>query len=151
MAPNSLSDLISDTLERFSSQAHEAGTHLHGSIGDDVDPVVMDAQQVSRVLANLIANALRHAGPGGEVGVSATRISDRVEVAVRDSGEGIPPSELPYIFDRFYRSDKSRSRSTGGTGLGLNIARGLVEAHGGKIRVESEPGEGASFTFTLPQ
>ncbi len=151
MAPNSLSDLISDTLERFSGEAQKAGSNLRGSVDADVDPVMMDAQQIGRVLTNLIANALRYAGTGGDVTVSASRTSNWVEVTVQDSGEGIPPADLPFIFDRFYRSDKSRSRSTGGTGLGLTIARGLVEAHGGSIRVESEAGEGTRFTFTLPQ
>jgi signal transduction histidine kinase len=74
-----------------------------------------------------------------------------VAVTVGDTGDGIDPDDIPFIFDRFYRGDKSRSRMTGGSGLGLTIARGLVVAHGGEIRVESEVGEGTSFTFILPQ
>jgi two-component system, OmpR family, sensor histidine kinase BaeS len=70
---------------------------------------------------------------------------------VRDSGEGIQTADLPHLFERFFRGDKSRSRSTGGSGLGLAIARGLVEAHGGSIQVDSQPGQGAVFTFTLPK
>jgi signal transduction histidine kinase len=110
----------------------------------------MDSRLVGRVLNNLINNALRHTPPGGEVEVRLSREGDSARVEVIDTGEGIPADDLPYIFDRFYRSEKSRSRSTGGAGLGLAIARGVVEAHGGIIEVESRRGQGAKFTFTLP-
>jgi signal transduction histidine kinase len=150
LGPNSISDLISDTMESFSELAARHEVTLVGSAGPGVDPVVMDAQQIGRVLSNLVGNALRHTPPGGTVQVDVRRVADGVQVAVRDSGEGIDARDLPHIFERFYRGEKSRSRATGGAGLGLAIAKGLVEAHGGWIGVESEPGQGASFYFVLP-
>ena len=101
-------------------------------------------------MANLTSNALRHTPAGGQVHLSARRTAGGVEVEVLDTGEGIRPEDLPYVFDRFYRGEKSRSRATGGAGLGLAIARGIVEAHGGSIRAESEAGHGARFVFVLP-
>jgi signal transduction histidine kinase len=107
-------------------------------------------RRISQVLGNLLTNALRHTPPGGRVTLSARAIGGAVEVTVADTGVGIPPEDLPYIFERFWRGDKSRSRAGGGSGLGLAIARQLVEMHGGKIGVESTPGQGTRFTFTLP-
>lgn len=146
----SLSDLISDTLESFKTHATRQGVELTGNVGSDVDPVWMDVQRIGRVLNNLIGNALRHTPQGGCVSVEARRSDQGVLVSVRDSGEGIHPSDLPYIFDRFYRGEKSRSRRTGGSGLGLAIAKGIVEAHGGQIEVESQAGKGTQFYFVLP-
>jgi two-component system sensor histidine kinase BaeS len=122
---------------------------LAGEVQPGTDPVKMDAQRIGRVLANLTSNALRHTPTGGQVHLSARCTASGIEVEVRDTGEGIRPEDLPYVFDRFYRGEKSRSRATGGAGLGLAIARGIVEAHGGSIRVESEAGHGARFVFTL--
>ena len=110
----------------------------------------MDTQRIGRVLNNLIGNALRHTSAGGSVEVRARRTDLGVEVSVSDTGEGIRAEDLPHVFDSFYRGDKSRSRSTGGAGLGLAISRGIVQAHGGEIKVESEAGQGSQFTFTLP-
>ena len=148
---NSLADLVSDTLERFAHQAMEKDVDLVGTVEEGIDPVQMDSQKIGRVLANLVANAIRHTPARGEVSVSVVRLDDAVAVTVSDTGEGIDPDDIPFVFDRFYRGDKSRSRMTGGSGLGLTIARGLVVAHGGEIRVESKVGEGTSFTFILPQ
>jgi signal transduction histidine kinase len=150
VTPNSIGDLISDTIERFSETARRQSVQLEGEVKPGADPVKMDAQRIGRVLANLTSNALRHTPAGGRVHLSARRTSSGIEVEVRDTGEGIRPEDLPYVFDRFYRGEKSRSRATGGAGLGLAIARGIVEAHGGWIRVESEAGHGARFVFTLP-
>ncbi|MEJ2733575.1 MAG: HAMP domain-containing sensor histidine kinase [Anaerolineae bacterium] len=149
--PNSLSDLISDTLESFSELAARQGVTLGGSVGPGVDPVPLDARQVGRVLANLVGNALRHTPSGGEVQVEARRTAEGVQVEVRDTGEGIEAEDLPHIFERFYRSEKSRSRTSGGAGLGLAIAKGIVEAHGGQIGAESTPGQGTRFCFSLPR
>ncbi len=102
------------------------------------------------MLNNLVGNALRHTPPGGQVTVKAVREIDAVLVTICDNGEGIQPDDIDHVFDRFYRGEKSRSRATGGSGLGLAIARGIVEAHGGTIRVESERGKGACFSFKLP-
>jgi signal transduction histidine kinase len=146
---SSLSDLISDTLESFSELASRQGISLQGSSEANVDPVSMDTQRIGRVLNNLIGNALRHTPAGGRVEVRARRANGGVEVTVCDSGEGIRAEDLPKIFESFYRGEKSRSRATGGAGLGLAIARGIVQAHGGEIRVESQPGD-TRFTITLP-
>jgi len=145
----SLADLISDTLESFSELASRQDVKLDGSAEANVDPVLMDTQRIGRVLNNLIGNALRYTPAGGRVEVRARKAGSGVEVTVRDSGEGIRPEDLPKIFESFYRGEKSRSRATGGAGLGLAIARGIVHAHGGEIRVESQPGD-TRFIFTLP-
>ena len=146
----SLSDLISDTLESFSELASRQQVALSGEVTGEVDPLYMDVQRISRVLNNLIGNALRHTPPGGAITVRAARLQEEVRVEVRDTGEGIPEADIPHVFERFYRGEKSRSRSTGGAGLGLAISRGIVEAHGGKIGVVSTAGQGTSFYFTLP-
>jgi len=146
---NSLSDLISDTLESFSEIAARQGVQLSGVVAPGVDPVLMDAQRMGRVLTNLVSNALRHTPTGGLVTVQAARQREGVVVEVSDTGEGISPQDLPYIFERFYRGEKSRSRATGGSGLGLAIARGIIEAHEGTIGVESSPGQ-TRFYFNLP-
>ena len=149
-ATSSLSDLISDTLESFSELALRQGVKLEGSVDADVDPVMMDTQRIGRVLNNLIGNALRHTPTAGQVNVRARRTALGVEVSVSDTGEGIRAEDLPHVFESFYRGEKSRSRSTGGAGLGLAISRGIVQAHGGEINVQSEAGHGSQFTFFLP-
>ena len=149
-AESSLSDLISDTLESFSELALRQGVKLEGSVDSNVDPVTMDTQRIGRVLNNLIGNALRHTPAEGRVNVHARRTASGVEVSVSDTGEGIRAEDLLHVFESFYRGEKSRSRSTGGAGLGLAISRGIVQAHGGEIKVQSEAGRGSQFTFTLP-
>ncbi len=146
----SLSDLVSDTLESLTELAKQGEVTLEGSVESDVDPVMMDTQAIGRVLNNLIGNALRHTPQRGRVSVWVRRSSRGVEVTVSDTGRGIRAEDLPHIFERFYRGEKSRSRATGGAGLGLAIARGIVRAHGGDIMVESETGRGTQFTFHIP-
>jgi len=97
-----------------------------------------------------VDNAFRHTPRGGWVSIAAAPAGEQVAVSVRDTGDGIPPEDLPYVFERFYKVDKARTRGEEGTGLGLAIAKGIVEAHGGKIEARSRPGEGTTFTFTLP-
>jgi signal transduction histidine kinase len=149
--PNSISDLISDTLKSFSAVAAQQDVTLEGSVEPGIDPVCMDAGKIGRVLANLVTNALHHTPASGTVQISAFGVTEGVQVEVRDTGEGINPRDLPHIFDQFYRGEKSRSRDTGGSGLGLAIAKGIVEAHGGRVGVESAPGKGTRFFFTLPK
>lgn len=146
----SITDLLSDTLESFRQLAHQHQVELYGQADPNCDPVDMDIQRVGRVLNNLVSNAIRHTPPGGKVSVHAAREEDNVLVRVQDSGDGISPEDIPFIFDRFYRGEKSRSRNTGGAGLGLAIARGIVEAHGGSIWVESKIQEGTRISFRLP-
>ena len=150
MVSVSLSDLISDVLERMRALADRRRVRLAGQVSPHIDPVTVDPQKIERVLTNLIGNALRHTPEGGQVTIDAQRRDGKVRVSVSDTGEGIPAEHLPRVFERFYRGEKSRSRASGGAGLGLAIAKGIVEAHGGTIEVSSRVGEGSTFTFTLP-
>jgi signal transduction histidine kinase len=149
--PGSLHDLVSDTLEAIQVQAAEKGLHLRGAVAEDLPPVMMDVARIQRVLTNLVQNAIRHTPPDGTILLEAQEEQTTVRLDVVDSGEGVAPEDLPHIFERFYRGEKSRVRGQGGTGLGLAIARGLVEAHGGQIWAQSAPGEGARFSFVLPK
>jgi signal transduction histidine kinase len=108
-------------------------------------------ERIGQVLRNLLSNAITHTPGGGHITVDLKDDGDELHIGVADTGDGIPPEDLPYVFERFYRADPSRVRATGGAGLGLTIARRLVEAHGGNIEVESEVGKGSRFTFTLPK
>ncbi|MBI5302163.1 MAG: HAMP domain-containing histidine kinase [Chloroflexi bacterium] len=149
--PGSLRDLISDTLETMQAQAALKQVTLSGQVDASVDPVPINALKMQRVLSNLLQNAIRHTPAGGAVSVCA-RVRDQcVQVEIADTGEGIAPNDLPHIFEPFYRGEKSRARDGSGAGLGLAIARGIVETHGGTIRAESEAGKGSRFVFTLPK
>jgi two-component system sensor histidine kinase BaeS len=145
--PTDLDVLIADAAGAFDATAAGAGVALVLDVPDDLPILDVDPVRIREVLANLIANALRHTPEGGGVTVTGKLAADgrSVEVSVRDTGAGIDPALLPHVFDRFAKSADSR-----GSGLGLAIARGLVEAHGGTISVESRPGEGAAFRVTLP-
>jgi signal transduction histidine kinase len=109
-----------------------------------------DAERIHQVLFNLVDNAVRFTPPGGEIRVNARPDGERVQISVTDTGVGIQPEHLPRVFERFYRVDPARSRDDGGTGIGLAIARSIVEAHGGRIVAKSDPGHGSAFTFDLP-
>lgn len=148
-SPSPVQDLISEALERMTAQAGRKGLQLAGEVVGDPPPVLIDGQQMTRVLLNLVQNAIRHTPADGSVTLRAVLAEDGVLVEVRDTGEGIGAEDLPRVFDRFYRGDPARTREAG-AGLGLAIARGIVEAHGGRIWVESEPGRGTRFAFTLP-
>ena len=143
-----LQDLISDTLETMSPQAAAQNLKLDGSVDDELEPVVMDTPRVQRVLYNLVQNSIRHTPPDGTIYVHAQDKGPEVQVGVADTGEGIVEQEIERLFDRSFRTDRSRSRQSGGAGLGLSIAKGIVEAHGGRIWVESAVGRGSTFNFT---
>jgi signal transduction histidine kinase len=130
--------------------ALEGSPAIRLEVPPDLPSVHVDPERVGQVLRNLLDNARRHTPSTGEVVVSARADAGRVVVAVRDTGSGIAPEHLPFVFERFYRADQARARATGGTGLGLAIVRQLVEAHGGQVSVASTPGAGAAVTFTLP-
>jgi signal transduction histidine kinase len=144
-----VAELVAETVEGMRIQAEERGVALQAVFPDDVPALSLDGPRIQRALVNLIQNALRHTPPGGQVQIEVARQNGHVQVAVADTGEGIAPEDQPYVFDQFYRGEKSRSRESGGAGLGLAIARGIVEAHRGSISVESEPGQGARFVVTL--
>lgn len=151
MEAASLQDLVSDTLESMSPQAAARELSLHGSVDADLTPVVMDTLRVQRVLYNLVQNSIRHTPPDGTIYIRAQDAGREVKVEVADTGEGIPAQELDLLFERSYPPDPSRSRVSGGAGLGLSIAKGIVEAHGGQIWAESVVGKGSTFIFTLPK
>jgi signal transduction histidine kinase len=148
--PTALADLVSETLERLRARAEARAVVLNGCAEADLPLLPLDARFIGRVLANLVENAVRHTPAGGQVEVAVYREGPAVRVAVTDTGEGIAPGDLPHIFDRFYRGEKSRSREHGGAGLGLAICKGIVEAHGGRIWAESVNPHGTRVSFTLP-
>jgi two-component system sensor histidine kinase BaeS len=137
---------------RAAAPAYAAkGVRLETRIDERLGRIAADPDRIGEVLGNLLDNALRHTPSGGRVELGAARRGDAVELAVADSGEGIPPELLERVFERFYRVDRARARSSGGSGLGLAIARAVVEAHGGRMHAESEgPGRGARLVFTIP-
>jgi len=142
--------LVEEAVQSWRVKAEQAGIHLELHLATDLPPVTVDAQRMGRVLLNLLGNAIRYTSAGGSVTVEAQREEGAVRVNVRDTGVGIAAADLPHIFERFYRGEKSRSRQHGGAGLGLAIARGLVLAHGGRIWAESTAGSGTTVSFTLP-
>jgi signal transduction histidine kinase len=145
-----LVDLAQRAAALFEAEAAERDIALLVEMKPDLPAVLADEQRVGQVLGNLIGNALRYINPGGQVKISAGPSGEQVELAVSDTGPGLPESELPHIFDRFWRGEKSRARVSGGAGLGLAIARQLVEAQGGRIWASNEPGGGLRVAFTLP-
>ena len=147
----SVQDLISDTLESMAAQAAEQKVNLEGGFDGDIAPVVMDTRRVQRVVYNLVQNSIRHTPPDGTIYVSALDAGDEVRLEVSDTGDGIQEQDRERLFDRTYRTDPARSRSSGGAGLGLSIAKGIVEAHGGRIWFESVVGQGSKFSFTIPK
>ena len=146
----SAEDLLQLSVEAVRPRAEAKGVDLRLDTGPALPPIQVDSTRLSQVIGNLLDNAITHTPAGGSVTVLAQEADGALEVVVADTGPGIAPEDLPRLFDRFYRADPSRSRATGGTGLGLTIARRLVEAHGGTIEVESTVGEGSRFTVRLP-
>ena len=149
-APVDLVDLARSAVGQFGPGAEAAGVRLELEVGESVPIVEGDADRLAQVLRNLVGNALQHTPAGGQVILRVGCDGERVLVQVADTGPGIAPDDLPHVFERFYRGDKSRSQRGGGAGLGLAISRQLVLAHGGQIAVVSPPGQGTTFTVTLP-
>ena len=116
------------------------------------DEIVLnvDPERLSQVFRNIIDNAISNFEEGGKIDIKAKEKAEVAEVRISDNGPGIPASDLPHIFERFYRVDKSRSKSTGGSGLGLTISKEIIEAHGGEIEVKSEEGKGTTFILKIP-
>jgi len=142
--------LIDVLVSRLSRQFVEKGVALETDCPPDVPDVLADEDRIGQVLLNLAGNALQYTPARGKVRVAAQRHGGEIRITVSDTGIGIPPEHLPHVFTRFYRVDKSRSRAGGGSGVGLTIAKHLVEAHGGHIWAASPgPGQGSTFTFTL--
>jgi signal transduction histidine kinase len=148
--PEDLSQLIEQSVKAIQTKVMNKGLEVSIGIDGPLPPVNIDYHRISQVLRNLLANAITHTANGGKIAVAARPEGHFVKVSVTDNGEGISAEDLPNMFERFYRVDKSRARHAGGSGLGLTIAKRLVEAHGGTIGVQSELGKGSCFFFALP-
>lgn len=149
--PLAIAELIQRTTAHLRPQFEEKSVSLSLNLPANLPPVLADKDRLSQVLLNLVGNALQYTPPGETVSISARSENQELLVAISDTGIGIPAEHLPHLFNRFYRVDKSRSRAGGGSGIGLTIAKHLVEAHGGHIWVSSEgEGCGSVFTFSLP-
>jgi signal transduction histidine kinase len=149
IAPRKLrmEDLFEDVAEMLEGIAREKSITLVVNRPADLPPVRGDPARVLQVFSNLVGNAVKFTPTGGVITLSAARADDRIQCAIADTGSGIPPEELPRIFGKFWQSKRGDHR---GVGLGLAIARGIVEAHGGSIGVRSEVGRGSVFSFSLP-
>jgi len=148
--PVDLGPLVAQVLSEIEVARSGRGVAVSSDLPHDLPPVLADPERIHQVLFNLVDNAVRFTPVGGRVDVRASRVNGRCEVRVVDTGVGIPSQHLPRLFERFYRVDPARSREDGGTGIGLAIARWVVEAHGGRIRAESRMGKGSTFSFDLP-
>jgi two-component system, OmpR family, sensor histidine kinase BaeS len=149
-APLDLRSLVDETLAVIESECQQAGITIKNEIAKTTPYVLADSDRITQVLLNLLDNARRHTPAGGTITVGARQVGKLLEVKVKDTGIGINPDDLPYIFDRFYRADRSRTGATGGSGLGLSIVKAIISAHRGTIRAESVPGTGTCILFTLP-
>jgi signal transduction histidine kinase len=150
-APVDLSALVQRVVDHFQAQAAGQQVTLeftHAPAG--LQPLSLDPIRIEQILTNLLSNALRYTPQGGAIRLAIRQEGSRVLLHVQDSGPGIPEEALPYIFERFYRADKSRARAEGGSGLGLAIARQLARAHGGELTAENAAEGGAVFTLRLP-
>jgi signal transduction histidine kinase len=146
-----LGEIAESTANLFEAEAADKGIVLTVQVEPDLPTVTADPQRVGQVIGNLLSNALRYAPAStGQVMLTVQPVEQGVTLSVSDNGPGIPAADLPHLFDRFWRGEKSRTRSARGAGLGLAIAKQLVEMHGGRIGVESTPGGGSKFWFMLP-
>ena len=148
--PMDAAELTRRVVASFEPKAADKCVRLSVDAPDSLPGVLADSQRIAQVLTNLLGNALRYTPQDGHVNVRLSTQDEWVLVTVSDTGPGISEQDLPHVFDRFYRADKSRSREGGGSGLGLAIARSIVEAHGGRIWAESQVGQGTTIAFTLP-
>lgn len=145
-----LNDLLERAAEAFQAQAAENHVALKRVVGPSDLEVDVDVQRIDQVLRNLLSNAMRHTPSGGQVTITLSKRDESARVDISDSGSGIPADQVPHIFERFWRGDRERQRVSMGAGLGLAIAKRLVEAHGGEVGVSSRLGQGADFWFTIP-
>ena len=151
LAPQDLNRLVKNVLDIFEPTFSEKGLKFTSEIPEDILKVSADEHLLTQVLINLLDNAIKYTEEGGQITVSAKALESEIQVDVQDTGIGIRESDTERIFERFYRVDKSRSRELGGTGLGLSIVKHIIQQHGGTIRVESQLGQGSTFSFSLPK
>jgi len=143
-------ELVRRLVSNYTINAQEKNVGINLEEGLQIPDIKVDTVRMEQVISNLLTNAIRHTPSGGSITVSVRRDDEKLVISVADTGEGIDSEDLPYIFERFYRSGRSRSRKEGGTGLGLAIVKQMVEAHGGKVWAESESGIGSKFNILLP-
>jgi two-component system, OmpR family, sensor histidine kinase BaeS len=148
--PCSIDEIFEMILETIGVQIEDEGMTLIREIGGNLPRIEADAQRIEQVLLNLLANAIRHTPSEGSILVRAEQVNQSIQVSVCDSGTGLSDQDLKHVFDRFYRADEARTGDDTGAGLGLSIAKALIEAHGGTIWAENTPEGGACFAFTLP-
>jgi signal transduction histidine kinase len=144
-----LADLMNDLTSSFSSQTTSLGIDLQSNIADPTKEITADYDRLNQVLSNLISNAIRHTPKDGRISLETESVVGGVRIAVKDTGQGIPAEDIPFIFDRFWRGDKSRTERVN-SGLGLAIAKQLILAHHGTIEAQSEVGKGTTFIIELP-
>ncbi len=145
-------ELVDTACNRLAGQYQEKNVDLHNQVAEGLPWVLADEDRIGQVLLNLLGNGLQYTPAGGSVWISAEVETAHVRIQIKDSGVGIAPEHIPHVFTRFYRVDKSRSRVGGGSGIGLTIAKHIVEASGGQIHARSAgEGKGSTFTFTLPR
>jgi len=144
-----LDKLVEEVVRGFKSHLRKKGIEVHNKVLLQAT-VIADRDKIEQVLTNLIDNAIKFNRDKGSVEISSEELGQDIKITVEDTGVGIPPSDIPRIFERFYRVDKARSREMGGTGLGLSIVKHIVELHGGSVGVESIEGLGSKFWFTIP-
>jgi signal transduction histidine kinase len=151
LATLDLHTLVDETLAVIAPECEQTSITVYNEISESTPPALADSDRITQVLLNLLDNARRHTPPGGKICVGASTSEKDLHIRVSDSGTGIDPVDLPHIFKRFYRADRSRTTSTGGSGLGLSIVKAIIQQHNGSIWAESTPGQGTSITFTLPR
>jgi signal transduction histidine kinase len=142
--------LFGQVVRRHEHEARTRNIAVHTSVAESADQVVADPDRIEQVIENLVANALRHTSIGGAIELRATAGQDEIRLSVVDTGDGIAPEHVPHVFDRFYKVDTSRTNASAGSGLGLSIAKAIIERHGGTIEVTSVPGR-TEFRIVLPQ
>ncbi len=150
LAPLDMHSLVDETLTVIAPECEQRGLALQNDIAPSIPAVLADSDRITQVLLNLLDNARRHTPDSGSICVGAMPKNNYLHVWINDTGVGISPDDLPHIFERFYRADRSRTGATGGSGLGLSIVKAIITAHGGTIWAESTPGQGTRITFTLP-
>lgn len=146
-----LNELLYKITYEFKPRFRKKGINFNAKTPSDLPEVKADKHRLDQIIVNLLTNAIQYTPDGGKVEVTAKAINGFIQLEISDTGIGISPKDIPHIFERFYRGDKSRSRETGGTGIGLAIVKEIVQSHGGEISVKSEEGRGTTFTFTIPK
>jgi len=150
--PVDVGAIVRRTVDTVAPLAWRAGrVEVVAQVPPDLPSALADERRLEQVLSNLLHNGVRHTPPGGIVAVVAAAEEDTVRIEVRDTGEGIPPEELPYVWERFYRGERARAEDSRGAGLGLALVKELAETMGGTVEVESVLGEGSCFTVRLPR